>query len=361
MIAVTGGGTGGHIFPAVAVIEELKKRGVQDICWIGEKGGKEQAWASSLNVAYFGVRTGKLRRYFSLQNLADGFSVLIGILQARRILKRLRPDVLFSKGGFVSVPPSLAARQLRIPVVTHESDMHPGLATRIIARVASVVCVSFERAAAGFEGKRVEYTGNPIREVFRTADFDRGVRFLAFTDPLPVVTVLGGSLGASSLNEAVREMREGGELLFNLVHQCGKGNVDQEPEGGRRYRRFEFLGHEIGDVLAASDLIISRAGAGALYEIGFLGKPSILVPLPRSKSRGEQLDNAHYFQERGAALVVEDEHLRGSRLASAIEELLPAPSRLKSMGYCASTLIRTDAQKRIADILIDIAEGSGGS
>jgi UDP-N-acetylglucosamine--N-acetylmuramyl-(pentapeptide) pyrophosphoryl-undecaprenol N-acetylglucosamine transferase len=358
MIAVTGGGTGGHIFPVVAVIEELRKRGVQNICWIGEKGGKEQEWASTLAVQYFGVRTGKLRRYFSLQNLVDAFLVLIGILQARRILKRVKPAVLFSKGGFVSVPPALAARRLRIPVVTHESDMHPGLATRIIARVATVVCVSFERTAAGLEGKRVEYTGNPIREALRTADPDRGVRFLAFTDLLPVVMVLGGSLGASSLNEAVREILEGGEPPFNLVHQCGRGNMDQEPAGGRRYRRFGFIGCEIGDVLAASDLIISRAGAGALYEIGFLGKPSILVPLPRSKSRGEQLDNARYFQERGAALVIEDEHLGGSSLTSVIGELLRDPSRLKSMGSCASTLVRTDAQERIADILIDIMEGS---
>jgi UDP-N-acetylglucosamine--N-acetylmuramyl-(pentapeptide) pyrophosphoryl-undecaprenol N-acetylglucosamine transferase len=357
MIAVTGGGTGGHIFPAVAVIEELQKRGVRDICWIGQKGGKEEEWAASLQVPYFGVRTGKLRRYFSLQNLTDACSVLIGILQARRILKRVKPAVLFSKGGFVSVPPALAARRLGIPVVTHESDIHPGLATRIIARVSSVICVSFEEAAAGLEGKRVDFTGNPIREVLRTADPERGVRFLNFIDPLPVVTVLGGSLGASSLNEAVRELQSGGELPFNLVHQCGSGNMSREPAEGRRYRRFEFLDRELGDVLAVSDLIISRAGAGALYEIGFLGKPSILVPLPRSKSRGEQLDNARFFQERGAALVIEDENLGRNRLLSAIEELLHSPSRLTSMGSSASTLIRTDAQKRITDILLETVRG----
>jgi UDP-N-acetylglucosamine--N-acetylmuramyl-(pentapeptide) pyrophosphoryl-undecaprenol N-acetylglucosamine transferase len=361
MIAVTGGGTGGHIFPVVAVIEELRGRGVLDLCWIGEKGGKEQEWSSSLGVPYFGIRTGKLRRYFSFQNLTDIFSVLVGIVQAHRILKRAKPAVLFSKGGFVSVPPALAARRLNIPVVTHESDMHPGLATRIIARNASVVCVSFERSAAAFEGRRVEYTGNPVREALRSADPSRGARFLDFQDPLPVVTVLGGSLGASSLNRAVQEMREEGQLSFNLVHQCGRGKVDQGPDRERRFRRFEFIGDEIGDVLAVSDLIISRAGAGALCEIGFLGKPSILVPLPRSKSRGEQIENARSFQKRGAALVIEDERLSGGTIVSAIEDLLHNPERLKSMGSDATALIRTDARKRIADILMEISGSEGRS
>ena len=354
MIAVTGGGTGGHILPAASVIEELQRRGVKEICWIGERSGKERVWAESLGVEYFGIRTGKLRRYLSLRNLVDAFSVLIGIVQAHRILKRVHPAVLFSKGGFVSVPPAIAAKRLHIPVVTHESDIHPGLATKIIARAASVICVSFEKAEASFKGKRVEYTGNPMREIVRSADRDRGARFLDFKETLPVVMVLGGSLGASSLNRAVRELCKEGELAFNLVHQCGRGNGGQGCVPHPRYRLYEFIEEEIGDVLAASDLIISRAGAGALYEIAFLGKPSILIPLPRSKSRGEQIDNARYFQEHGAACLIEDERLNGSILGSTVTGLLQDPVRLKEMGARASKLVRIDAQKRIADILLGI-------
>jgi UDP-N-acetylglucosamine--N-acetylmuramyl-(pentapeptide) pyrophosphoryl-undecaprenol N-acetylglucosamine transferase len=356
MITVTGGGTGGHIFPAVAVVEELQKMGVSEICWIGDSGGREREWAKALGVDYFGIRTGKLRRYFSLRTVTDGLSVLVGILQSGRILKRLEPAVLFSKGGFVSVPPALAARRLHIPVVTHESDLHPGLATRIIARSARAICVSFEKSADFFEGKRVEVTGNPVRKQIQSADRDRGLRFLHFEERLPVVAVLGGSLGASSLNGAVRDMRGTGPLRFNLVHQCGRGNGSQGFGDDGRYRCFEFIEEEMGDILAASDLIVSRAGAGALFEIACLGKPSILVPLPRSKSRGEQIANARYFQEHGASRMIEDDELGGGVLASTISELLGDDEGLQAMGLRARGLCTKDGARRIVDVLLEVAE-----
>jgi UDP-N-acetylglucosamine--N-acetylmuramyl-(pentapeptide) pyrophosphoryl-undecaprenol N-acetylglucosamine transferase len=358
MIAVTGGGTGGHIFPNVAVIEELQGCGVTNICWIGDRRGKEIEWAHGLGVAFYGIRTGKLRRYFSLQNLADTVNVLIGIAQSYRILKKSKPAVLFSKGGFVSVPPAIAAGLLHVPVITHESDIHPGMATKIIAKRARAVCVSFEKAAASFEGKEVYYTGNPMRATIRSANRERGKSFLHFTEDLPIVTVLGGSLGASSLNGAVFEMLEEVELPFNLVHQCGRGHSRRFESGHGRYRQYEFIADEMGDVLAASDLIISRAGAGALYEIGCLGLPSILIPLPRSKSRGEQIDNANFFQENGAAQIIEDGQLSSRLLAEAVSDLLSDTNLLGEMGQNASKLCKRDAEREIADILMRVGAQS---
>ena len=351
MIAVTGGGTGGHIFPNVAVLEALRKKGVPDIYWIGDRRGKEMDWARNLGVAFYGIRTGKLRRYFSFRNAADLFNVFIGILQSYRVLKKNRPSVLFSKGGFVSVPPSIAAAMLHIPVVTHESDIHPGMATRIIARRAKAVCVSFEQAASYFEGKEVHYTGNPIREAIKKADREKGKRFLGFSENLPIVTVLGGSLGASSLNEAVFGMIEGHDLTFNLVHQCGLGNSRRVEEKNDRYRQYEFIADEMGDVLAASSLVISRAGAGALYELGALGLASILIPLPRSKSRGERIDNAGFFKVQGAADVIEDGKLDGSLLYARTCTLLADEDLLAEMGRNASKLCRNDAVEKIVRIL----------
>jgi UDP-N-acetylglucosamine--N-acetylmuramyl-(pentapeptide) pyrophosphoryl-undecaprenol N-acetylglucosamine transferase len=354
MVAVTGGGTGGHIFPNVAVIEELKRRGVTDICWIGDRKGKEAEWASALGISYYGVRTGKLRRYLSLQNLIDTLSVLIGVVQSFCLLKRLKPSVLFSKGGFVSVPPAIAAKLRHIPVVTHESDIHPGMATRIIARTATVICTSFEQAGGSFEGKTVSHTGNPVRAIIHSADRKRGEHFLGFTEKLPVVIVLGGSQGASSLNSAVWELLRDGDPSFNLVHQYGTGNALEIGGGHARYRHFEFIGEEMGDVLAASDLVVSRAGAGALYEIGYMGKPSILVPLPRSKSRGEQIDNARYFEDHHAARIIEDEKLNGRVLLEVIRDLLADDNLLMKMGENASKLCKAHAEREIAAILLSV-------
>ncbi len=352
MIAVTGGGTGGHIFPIIAVIEELRRRGEGNIIWMGEKGGREEEWAGNLVISVYGICTGKIRRYFSLRNVTDLFRVVAGTLQALIILLKLRPAVLFSKGGFASVPPAVAARILRIPVVAHESDTTPGLATRVVARFATVICVSFEKTAGFFPAKRVMHTGNPVRSLIKEGNGERGLRRLGFGERFPIVTVIGGSLGARSLNEAVREMCSCYELHFNLVHQCGRGNA----LGGsspKRYREVEFLDEEVGDVLAASDLIVSRAGAGALYEIGYLEKPSILVPLPRAASRGEQIANARYFEENGASVVLPEERLNGQNLYENITALLSERGKLASMGGRAGALCRRDAEKTITRCILE--------
>jgi UDP-N-acetylglucosamine--N-acetylmuramyl-(pentapeptide) pyrophosphoryl-undecaprenol N-acetylglucosamine transferase len=256
------------------------------------------------------------------------------------------------------VSPAIAAWLLRIPVVTHESDLHPGLATKIIARVATVVCVSWENTAGLFANKRVVFTGNPLRNIIKNGSVKRGLNWLHFRERLPIVTVFGGSLGASSINSAVWEMYGEHELPFNLVHQCGRGNLKEVQGRKDNYREYEFLHEEIGDVIAASDLLISRAGAGALYEIGALRRPAVLIPLPRSKSRGEQIRNALYFEENGAAKVIDDGKLDGKILYEMILRLLDDRQNLRNMGEIAGSLCKSDAHSAVVDILQGMLEKS---
>jgi len=355
LIAITGGGTGGHIFPNISIIGELKKRGYTNIFWIGEKRGKEKAWSERIHVPFYGIKTGKLRRYFSFKNFIDVFFVLIGVIQSFFLFLKMKPELLFSKGGFVAVPPVLAAWLLRIPVITHESDITPGLATRIISRFASVICVSFEKTTKHYSKKRVVFTGNPVRDIFKRGDRKSGLSFLKFKQELPIVLVIGGSLGASSINRAVWQMNRKYDPPFNLVHQCGAGNFRRDIPLKGKYRQFEFISEEIGDVLAASDIVVSRAGAGALYESGYLKKPSILIPLPKSKSRGEQIENARYFAENGASVVIYDEDLNEDVLFKTINRLLADRVNLKMIGERAETLCKTDAEKSICDIIESLA------
>jgi UDP-N-acetylglucosamine--N-acetylmuramyl-(pentapeptide) pyrophosphoryl-undecaprenol N-acetylglucosamine transferase len=351
LVAITGGGTGGHIFPNIAVIEELLRRNRTRVLWIGQKGGNEEEWARRIGVPYYGIRSGKLRRYLSIKNAFDVFHVLIGTVQSFFILRKKRPDILFSKGGFVSVPPVIASGLLGVPIITHESDITPGLATRIIARYASVVCVSFEKSRVSVPRGRLEYTGNPVREAVKQGEAEAGRSFLGFEQQKRIVTIIGGSQGASSLNNAVWEMITYGEPPFNLVHQCGPGNIRAGYDSLSHYRQFEFIGREIGDVLAASDFIVSRAGAGALYEIGFMAKPSLLIPLPRTGSRGEQVENARFFQENGASDVLRNEELNGKSLYDRLSVLLTDERRLDTMGKRARALCPRTAETKIVDII----------
>jgi UDP-N-acetylglucosamine--N-acetylmuramyl-(pentapeptide) pyrophosphoryl-undecaprenol N-acetylglucosamine transferase len=351
MIAVTGGGTGGHIFPCIAVIDELRRRGYERFLWIGQGKGLEELWARKIGVPFYGIRAGKLRRYLSLKNAIDGLSVLVGVLQCMRVVRRARPLLLFSKGGFVSVPPVIAARMLRVPVVTHESDIIPGLATRIISRFASMVCVSFQKTLECFPGRRTAFTGNPVRKIIREGDREAGAAFLRLDEAAPVVLVVGGSSGASRLNAAVWKMREKYRLPFVLVHLCGEGNLREGLTPDPRYRQYPFIGEQMGDVIAASDIVVSRAGAGALSEFACLSKPAVLVPLPKSASRGEQIENAGYFQEHGAAVVISNRELNEDLLFDTIQRLLADRKRLKAMGASAHALTAEGAEKAICDIL----------
>jgi len=350
MIAVTGGGTGGHIFPVVALVEELKNRGYRDIVWVGTRSGIERDRAEKAGVRYRGIATGKLRRYFSLRNFTDPFKVIIGLLESLAFFLKKRPRVLFSKGGFVSVPPVLAAGFFGVPVVTHESDTVPGLATRIIARRAAVICVGFSHTMNAFPGKKVVCTGNPVRADVLNGDEARGRSWLGFPNDLPIVFVLGGSLGARTLNEAVWKLCSGTNG-FNIVHQCGRGNRKAGLDENTHYRQIEFVEERMGDLLKAASVVVSRAGAGALYEIASLSKASILVPLPSSASRGEQIENARYFEANGASLVIPNENLNPRSLKEALQDLLDNRPVREAMGKKARKLVCENASSGIAEII----------
>ena len=317
-IVLTGGGTAGHVNPNVALMPQLRAEGYE-IYYIGSRDGIEKELiAQQPGVTYYGVSTGKLRRYFSLKNLSDLFRVCAGVVQSRRLIRRIRPDVVFSKGGFVSVPVVIAAAG-RAPVVTHESDYTPGLANRITARYADTVCVTFEDTLQSVGSKGV-HTGTPIRGELYEGSAKRGFAFTGFEGKKPVLLVMGGSQGAQALNDAVRAALPKLTVSFDVVHLCGKGKLDPAA-GGPGYRQYEYIAKELPDLLAMTSVAVSRAGANAVFEFLALAKPALLVPLPLSASRGDQILNAGYFARKGFAMVLEQERLNPETLLDAVSDL----------------------------------------
>lgn len=317
-VLFTGGGTAGHVTPNIALIERLQAEGWETV-YVGSHTGIEKELIHKLdNVPYYGISSGKLRRYFSWQNFLDPFRVIKGFLEARKIVKREKPDVIFSKGGFVSVPVVMAAG--KVPVVSHESDYTPGLANRIAGRFADTVCVTFSDTADKVKHAKAVHTGTPIRaELFR-GDAKRGLEFMGFSGEKPVLLVMGGSSGAVALNNLLREALPRLLPVFDIVHLCGKGKLDAscEREG---YRQYEYINEELPDLMAACDIILSRAGANAIFEFLALAKPSVLVPLPLSASRGDQILNADYFVRKGYAIKVDQDTATADTLADAVAHL----------------------------------------
>jgi UDP-N-acetylglucosamine--N-acetylmuramyl-(pentapeptide) pyrophosphoryl-undecaprenol N-acetylglucosamine transferase len=302
-IAFTGGGTGGHIYPGLAAASALQKLIPCRIFWIGSGRGVDRSIVESAGLEFFGIPAGKLRRNFSLKNFPDFFRVWGGFFAARRILKREKPALLFSKGGFVSVPPCAAAASLKIPVFTHESDYSPGLATRINARFAKKIFVPYGESAAFFSPalrKKVEVSGNPIRAAFAFADPARGRAFLGIPEGEPILLVLGGSLGSREINGLVRACLPGLTRLYTVVHQTGVQDEAFVPQ--ERYKPYPYFNDEMPHVIAAADLVLCRSGAGTIWECASLKKPMILLPLRGSGTRGDQVENARIFEKAGAAL-----------------------------------------------------------
>lgn len=317
-VVVTGGGTAGHTVPTMPVIEHLVAGGCT-VHFVGSTTGLEERLVAPLGVAYHGVSTGKLRRYFSLANFTDLVRIPLGVFQAWRLLGRIRPQVVFSKGGFVSFAASVAGWLRRVPVVAHESDLTPGLATRLTAPLVTALCVNFDETRAGVQ--RTVPTGTPIREALLRGDAGHGRALLGIDGDRPVMLVVGGSLGAVALNAVVREGLD--ELLarYTVVHVCGPGRVDEALRGRAGYIQREYIDDGWGDAIAASDFVVSRAGANALHEWLALGKPHLLVPLPRSVSRGDQVENAEYARRRGLSLVVAQEELTPAALLEGAARL----------------------------------------
>ncbi|MCZ6888629.1 MAG: undecaprenyldiphospho-muramoylpentapeptide beta-N-acetylglucosaminyltransferase [Gammaproteobacteria bacterium] len=351
---VTGGGTAGHVIPAIPVIELLQAQGWR-VTFVGSDSGLEESLVAPLRVDYHSVKTGKLRRYFSGQNFIDAFRIPLGVWQAFRLLGHLKPDVVFSKGGFVSFPVVFAAWVRGIPVVAHESDLTPGLANRLATPFVTSFCVNFEpTVSAGIAGaKRVVVTGTPLRDVLTHGEAQRGLESMGFDGEKPVVVVTGGSLGAERLNELVREALGALCMRYDIMHVCGKGKLDQRLDAWPGYRQREFIGDGWGDVLAAADIVVSRAGANTLYELIALRKPHLLIPLSAKVSRGDQIENAAFAASRGFSSVVQESALSSDELVRAIDaiacDLDGWRAKLEAFEVCDSvSLIVAELQRAVS-------------
>lgn len=320
-IILTGGGTAGHVVPNLALIEDLKLMGWQ-VEYIGSKDGIEKGLVQDSHVPFYPVHSGKLRRYFSWKNFTDLFRIFWGIVQSYRLLNQLKPDIVFSKGGFVAFPVVVGAWLNRIPVVAHESDMTPGLANRLSFPFVDKICVNFATAQKYFkQQERVIVTGTPIRQALLKGNKEKGLAYCGFNSEKPCLLIIGGSQGASALNTCIRQSLPILCQKFQVIHLCGKGKIDTEYLNRKDYCQFEYVKEELADLFAASDIVISRAGANTLCEILALTKRHILIPLPQQVSRGDQVHNARYFQQQGISIVIEEETLSPKTLLSALSEV----------------------------------------
>ncbi len=318
-LVFTGGGTAGHVLPALPILRAMRRRGAE-IFYIGGADGADEGYLAGEQLTYYGIAAGKLRRYFSWRNFADAVLVLRGIWQSYRLLGRIRPHAIFSKGGFVTFPVVLAGWLRRIPVVAHESDFSPGLANRLAMPFLSALCTSFPSQRPRRLRGALVHTGSPVRPELLQGDAERGRALLEASARTPLVLVTGGSLGAEALNAVTCAAAPGLVKFCCLAHVCGPGKISALTLP--RYHPFEFVGPDWGDLLAAADLVVSRAGANALFELLALGKPNILVPLPRSASRGDQIENAAYAEQAGYSLVIPEEELDAARLTEAVQRML---------------------------------------
>jgi UDP-N-acetylglucosamine--N-acetylmuramyl-(pentapeptide) pyrophosphoryl-undecaprenol N-acetylglucosamine transferase len=319
-IVFTGGGTAGHVTPNIALFPTLKKLGY-DIHYIGSYDGIEKKLIEDYRIPYYGIATGKLRRYFDIKNFSDPFRVLKGCSEAKKILKTLKPDVVFSKGGFVSVPVVRAAASLKIPCIIHESDMTPGLANKLCIPVATKICCTFPETMQQVPADKAVLTGSPIRAELLHGNRLKGMELCGFTTSKPVIMVIGGSQGAAGINTLVRDALP--QLLedFQVVHICGKDKIDNLLLNTKDYKQFEFVKDDLKDIFAMADIVISRAGANAICELLALKKPNLLIPLPAAASRGDQILNAKSFEAQGYSMVADEDYLTGVTLTEKVHEL----------------------------------------
>jgi len=319
-IVLTGGGTAGHVTPNLALLPSLQEAGFL-ITYMGSYDGIEKRLVEDFGIPYVGIATGKFRRYLDVKNLTDPFRVIKGYTEARKFLKEYRPDVVFSKGGFVSVPVVRAAASLKIPCIIHESDMTPGLANKLCFPVAKKICCNFPETYKMLPEEKAVLTGTPIRKELAQGNKLAGLEMCGFTANKPVIMVIGGSLGAMNVNKAVRDALP--QLLekYQVVHLCGKDKLDNLLLTTPGYKQFEYLKTELKDIFAMADIVISRAGANAICELLALRKPNILIPLPASSSRGDQLLNAASFESQGFSIVLHEDDLTTALLVDKVNEL----------------------------------------
>ena len=352
-IILTGGGSAGHVTPNLALVPELMRRGYE-IAYIGSENGIEKGIIEGEGIPYHSISTGKLRRYLSLKNLTDPFKALKGIGDAKKVLKKEQPAAVFAKGGFVSLPVVKAARKLKIPCLIHESDMTPGLANRLCFKDATRVLCNFPETLEKLPAGKSFVSGCPIRESLKNGSREAALAFTGLKGEKPVMLQIGGSLGAAAINAMIREKLP--ELLerFDIVHLCGKGHVDEslKQEG---YVQFEYVNEEMKDLFALADVIVSRAGANAICELLYLKKPNLLIPLPLSASRGDQILNARSFEKQGFSVVLDQDNMTADDLVSALFKLYE--EREKYVAAMASSAA-TDAVSFVCDMIDSLTGGN---
>lgn len=328
-IILTGGGTAGHVSLNEAIIPSLFEAGYQ-VHYIGSHTGIEKELITNAfpSLPYHGISSGKLRRYFSMQNFSDPFRVLAGVAQAFKIIRKVKPTVIFSKGGFVSVPVVIAAKFANVPVVAHESDVTPGLANKLALPFASHVFTVFKETMQHLPSDKATCTGSIIREQLYTGNKERGLARCGFTADKKVLLVMGGSLGSVVLNDALRTNLQQLVKDYQIIHLCGKGNVDASLQDVAGYKQFDYVTTELPDLLYASDFVVSRAGSNSIFEFLALHKPMLLIPLSASKSRGDQILNANLFKKQGFAHVLEEEQLSARTFLKSIEQLVTSAEQM---------------------------------
>ncbi len=350
-IILTGGGTAGHVTPNIALIPELQKRGYE-IHYIGSKDGIETKLMAEFDIPYYGISSGKLRRYFDIKNFTDPVRVLKGYGDAAKIIKKVQPDVIFSKGGFVTVPVVLAAKKKKVPCVLHESDISPGLANRICIPSATAICANFPETLAHLPEGKAHLTGSPIRKELFSGNRLKGLDFCGFSTAKPVILVIGGSLGSVRVNEAVREILP--QLLekYQVIHLCGKDKIDKSLQELEGYVQYEYIQKELCDLLDAADLVISRAGANAICELLALHKPNILIPLSLEASRGDQILNAESFEKQGFSHVIKEEELTSEKLLDAVTTVYEQRATYVAAMEASN---QHDAVQRVADLIDEVS------
>ncbi len=350
-IVLTGGGTAGHVTPNMALIPVLKKKGY-DIHYIGSHQGIEKKLIEEMDIPYHPIQTGKLRRYFSLENFKDPFRVIKGLSEAKALMKELKPDIVFSKGGFVAVPVVLAAKSKKIPCIIHESDMTPGLANKIALPSASKVCCNFPETLSKLpEGKAV-VTGTPIRKELFEGDAAAAMAFCGFKEVRPTLLIIGGSSGSVKVNEAIWSCLDDITARYNVIHLCGKDKTNPKYNNVPNYIQFEYIKQELANLLALSDVVVSRAGANAICELLALRKPSVLIPLSLAASRGDQILNAQSFDKSGYAKLLMEEDVTDTSLLEAINHVYDnRDNYIKAMELST----KTDSITLITDIIDELA------
>lgn len=358
-IAFTGGGTGGHIYPGLAVAREIEGLVPCRLIWIGNKIGMDRQIVEEAGIEFFGIPTGKFRRYISFKNVTDVYNIAAGFFISRSILSSIKPDLLFSKGGFVSVPPCAAAASMGIPVYSHESDYSPGLATRLNLSFSKKVYTTYTDTIQMFPEKfqnRARAVGNPIRSSFYQADAEEGRRFLKLSPEDRILLVLGGSQGARQVNELIEASFSEISKTYVVVHQTGP---DQEIRlsPSERYKPYPYIKEALPHILAAAELVVGRSGAGTVWESATAGKPMILIPLAGSGTRGDQVVNARYFQKAGAAEVLLGEEATGSNLIRLVHGLARDEKRRQAMAAASALIGSTNAAHTIAEDMVIFLKG----